>query len=67
MAKSKSDPENSRVLAALARKSRAKEVAVVDTRDTRLPGGERVRLYRGVSKSDPNGQFRWREQGRDLQ
>jgi hypothetical protein len=55
MAKTKSDPENSSILEALAKKSRAREVAVVDTRDTRLPGGEQVKLYRGVSKSDPNG------------
>lgn len=54
MAKSKSDPA-SHILEALSKKSRGREVAVVDTRETRLPDGQQVRLYRGVSKSDPNG------------
>lgn len=55
MAKTKSDPENNRVLEALSKKSGARDPAIVDVRVTRLPGGEQVKIYRAVSKSEPNG------------
>jgi hypothetical protein len=57
MAQSKGDSEvNTRVLDILAKRTREKDLTIVDTREVTLAGtGERVKLFRAVTKGDANG------------
>src|SRR4029079_15003744 len=55
MAASKHNP-NRRALDAVARRARQNALVLVETREVRLPAtGERITLFRAVSKADANG------------
>jgi hypothetical protein len=50
------DADNVRALDALTKRTRAKNLQILDAREVTLPGsGERVRLFRASSKDEPNG------------
>jgi len=56
MATKKDDTNVTRALDALAKRTRAKNLSIVDTRELTIPGsGESVTLFRGAAKDDPNG------------